>query len=822
MGNGNGSNTGTVQKMKVNPFYHLVDPDWVLKAPLYSCRASVPGQTLLVGTTNRKDYCADVQDCVVDSRDGNTCQAWGYCTREKNTWQFNSNSCPSQYSSCRTLTRTSDKTDFNLLTNTLDTGNCNIGNAGCLWYSRTNLSTTGAYQWVDQNRIYLNRTADKCEPENEGCSQFLSLSGIKNNQAIEDIYQQVQSHAPADPTQAGDSYSNYASVSKVYLNGKRVTCSYDEAGCQQFTPANGDPAVNGVAANSDRCPAECVGYSAFVQQATLVEAQKPTPAQVAAGQLTINFIPSTAVSCTAQDVGCDQFTNLDQSQAGGESLEYYSYIRQCQKPASDCAHYYTWQGTEDTGYQLRDFNLKAVNLNSTGSPKTTDGSVDCTDRNSPDCKKFYDINGNTYYRDYKKTISCSDSCFPYRITNSTQLDCVGDGTPAHPGSNGNWDNNQCVYTAIPSQGVKCSAAANGCREFRGNTGENIAKLINTNFDSGTSEGFIGGTQSAESISAPGRSLKVDSQAYIDVSGLVQQNKTYVLDFWLKTPALGSNTIKAVLGHDPAAADHANNLQLGTKTITNERDWNSYSFGPLLINRPINADERLIISVTSSSYIDNVVLKEVQGLVYAVKNSWNTPLSCETDPPLPGGTGPASALGCKKYTSNTGQTTYLKSFSRLCAPEKVGCQAMVDTQNSESPYAQTYNAGDKSQIIVPKDKVVYVVNDPAKACKPEKKGCSALGQPTIGASGGASSWDTVFKIDDPEKYATILCKDENLFCEEFQTKDSTVYYKNPNEKICEFRSVPNTSPVQYAWFKKGDTVPNPAECGKNIVNLINAT
>lgn len=773
-------------------FYHLVDPDWVLKAPQYLCRASVPGQILQSGTDSRKDYCADLQDCVVESSDGKTCLSWGYCTREKNTWRFAGASCPDYYSSCRTLTRTSDSTQFTFLTNTLDKDDCNASNAGCTWYSRSQ-TTDGT--WLDENRIYLNKTAQECDSTDAGCREYLSLTNINSGMSVEDVVTKVTS----DPAKA-DKYENYATVTPVYMNGTRTQCLFDEVGCQQFTPDNGDPAVTGVVSAFDSCPKECVGYNSYKQEKTFLESDK----------FPVYFIPKTAQSCSAQDVGCDQFTNLDRVEAGGEDIENYSYIRQCQKPAGDCTNYYTWVGSEDTGFQLRAFNLKASSLDGSGAPKTTDGSVACSDPSSPDCKQFFDAAGNVYFRDYKATISCSDRCFRYRMTTTTQADCLA--------SNGNWDGANCVYTAIPEEGTKCSAQANGCREFKGNTGENVAFIGNSTFESGDTGGWTGGVLSDEAISAPGHSLKFNGSITIDVHNLVKPGKSYILSFYLKTPALVTNDISARFGHPLAVADRSSDVAIGALSVTNNTDWTPYNFGPIIINRDINTDENLIISVNKDSFIDNIILKEVQGLVYVTKNSWQTPATCDTNPPLPGGTASSSMVGCAAYTDKDENPHYLKSFSRLCDANKVGCEALVDTQNSATPFSQSFNDKDASAISVPADKVTYVVNDPAKSCTSDKKGCSALGLPTISSTGQATSFQTVYKIDDPDQYGTILCTAAHLFCEEYTMNDSLVYFKHPNDNICEFRAIPNTQPVEYAWFKKGDdTTPNPPECNDATTN-----
>ena len=223
-------------------------------------------------------------------------------------------------------------------------------------------------------------------------------------------------------------------------------CEEDEVGCQFYRPVNNDPPVPAIIKYpTDYCPAECVGYDTFKQEPTHFEQD---------GEYPVYLIPSTAKKCSSQHEGCDEFTNLDEVDRGGEGLEYYSYLRQCQKPDDDtentCQTYYTWEGSDTTGYQLKTWPLKESNLsnkapctyisyNSNGEPycdevddspifdkykdikrpnengKTCYHAGDMTDDN-PNCRQFYDEDGNIFYRFYSRTITCSEDCHPYRKT----------------------------------------------------------------------------------------------------------------------------------------------------------------------------------------------------------------------------------------------------------------------------------------------------------------------------------------------------------------------------------------------------------------------
>ena len=116
------------------------------------------------------------------------------------------------------------------------------------------------------------------------------------------------------------------------------------------------------------------------------------------------------------------------------------------------------------------------------------------------------------------------------------------------------------------------------------------------------------------------------------------------------------------------------------------------------------------------YIDNIILTETQDDVYLIKDSWVTPTE-----------GTDAMLGCEAYKDAANKDWYLKSFTRLCRDEIVGCEAMIDTQNTKEPGILNFNAGapTSDDVTVPADKLVYVVYDENKKCS--EVGCTMLGR-----------------------------------------------------------------------------------------------
>ncbi|HTK04012.1 MAG TPA: hypothetical protein VL500_00340 [Candidatus Eisenbacteria bacterium] len=361
-------------------------------------------------------------------------------------------------------------------------------------------------------------------------------------------------------------------------------CRENEVGCDAYTPINGDPTIPGIAGPQDLCPEECSGYDVFKQEESDFDAEK----------FPVYFIPAAAKSCTENEVGCSEFTNVET-----EKVEYYSHLRLCMKPDDVTKGvYYSWEGSDTTGYQLLVWNLKNTTTAgnalpapvANGSPadiaaglasdvcadascanageapctrldasavacasKRIGGTSDTTgycnrqaiDNGDFDCREFYDAAGNRHYRQLSKTILASASCVQYRITVSSQIDCEK--------SNGRWDGTkgQCIYFADASQSKMCPKDQNSCRAYKGNASTNIRSLfrddvetwpdnwVDSDDSTAPADGVSPLGQSAESVTVGGHSLKIggttgtDRLARREVGGLVGPGRSYTLNFWAR-------------------------------------------------------------------------------------------------------------------------------------------------------------------------------------------------------------------------------------------------------------------------------------------------
>ena len=598
-------------------------------------------------------------------------------------------------------------------------------------------------------------------------------------------------------------------------------CEPEEVGCQIFTPINGDPQIPGVVSLTDYCPAECVGYQTYKQDPTLYEPE-PEP-------LFNNFIATTATSCFLDEVGCAQFTNLDEVARGGEGIEYYSYLRQCIKPNLGLGEktFFTWQSSASGPPQVVKYEFQSDKT--TGAPKTIDNSGDCgltLGTEDFNCIKFFDSDGKEYYRDIRTTITVSEDCHPYRKTESTQKNCEA--------TNGRWqaDISACLYDAIPKEGIICRSETNGCRAYIGNRGNNIYVQLFDNFESsqpldwysgreGTNTGNL--AKVGESVVVGGHSLyapeTTDSvHKFVDI----QKGNLYTLSFWAKT---ASQTEDIIAVKFSTAPDNNAFATLESRKVKLNTNWQNFNLGPVYIDWDVTANNSLIFSdIGNKIYLDNITLKVVKDNVYVVKNSWITPTSCDQN--FYGAPEEGAMLGCQAYLDTLNQTHNLKSFTGLCRSSAVGCQILVDTKNSINPNQQLFNRENATLLDdyeVPKDELFTFVLDNNFSCTKADKGCQKLGMPVYEETGALSFKDVYIK-NDPDKYIdvpnAIMCNDEALGCTELINEAGAFeYYKIEPTKLCEFKQGLVNGQNVRGWFKRGNTV---LGCGGLAYSQIDCT
>ena len=339
-------------------------------------------------------------------------------------------------------------------------------------------------------------------------------------------------------------------------------CQAQDVGCNLYTPTNSGPNVPAITSIVDSCPSECVGYDTYRQEPTLYETAK----------FPLSFIPANAATCSAQAVGCDGFTKLSTVATGGELSSYFTNLRACLTKDmakgdanTTSATYFTWEGSDNSGFQLQTWQLLQSNLSAKAVTFTKSGfqenkntpstllataigpctkyqvtgsgtSLVCHDDGNdvsagsttthlqaiednflcdehsdiftnPDCREFFDSTGNVHYRLFSQTITVDAACTAYRKDTSTVDDCNNSG--------GYWtDQGFCRYFGLESESKVCSASQNGCREFTGGSGRNATTILSEDFENGISNWQLWTknqvtpkiTQSNDSVSATGHSL----------------------------------------------------------------------------------------------------------------------------------------------------------------------------------------------------------------------------------------------------------------------------------------------------------------------------
>ncbi|MBU2250507.1 hypothetical protein KKG80_02880 [Patescibacteria group bacterium] len=910
----------------------LVDPNWVLKAPLNYCRREGSGAEILSAeasgegkssqlTISRNDkYCADEQSCIKEKNNGQ-CDMYGYCTEERREWRFGASAktCDSKYNTCQIFRGTTGET-VSYLENTLNYGQCNVDNVGCLAYCDNysfSTSTPSKFTCTNTsgNKIHLDKDVQTCEQANEGCHEFIrSKTGLgvnlltdssfeedlasstwidagtqvddgydgpkalKINNLNKDIivnplagesfslsfsakncvegdsfqladqpsvllkaesdWQTYQTSYILPASTAGNSikikinstscvidaiklergdttdYSPYGQNGLVYqkyapsyLNcggindpdecGKYVTnCNAKDVGCELYTSIKDNVSIPAQVKSKDYCPDVCVGYNMFFQKKTPFDSATST-----------YFIPKTAKTCSAEAVGCDEFTNLDELKKGGETKEYYSALRKCIKPdAGQCAEFYSWEGSDKSGFQLRVVKLKKTGEN---PAVTEDDRAVCNEKiykllpnnpsYQPDCRQFYNRAGQISYHLVNNTISCSDDCHPYRKTVSSDdsaSTCVGRG--------GSWDVGQsaCIYMAIPGQGSVCAASQNGCREYVGKTGSNLRFILNNDFESlvqsWTGVGVTFVARSDVSAIAPGYSLMVSGGSFsanVVIGKTVSAGESYVLSFSIK-----KGDSYWYNGHETAPAsqltaelsDGVTTSAFTTAILSNDNNWNSYKINLVnLDHEPIDL-EKLIIKAGGNFYIDNIRLTEAADRYYLIKNSWQTPEVCDKD--LNGNYSQYFMSGCDGYNDRDNNVHNLRSFDSVCNESAVGCELMIDTKNSSNYKAESFN-----EITVLADDFKYVVYDKNKQCNADDEGCQLLGKPYQYDEN--ILYSNVYLKNNPNKYSEILCSSNVVGCQKWSAGSGDSYFKSPGDMVCDWRQTAGVGTGGWNWYKK---------------------
>lgn len=615
-------------------------------------------------------------------------------------------------------------------------------------------------------------------------------------------------------------------------------CRQSEAGCEGYTDTSGGfPELAAQIGPGDFCPAACVGYAEYRKLASSFDLVKSeTPDLNDASELRADyFIPRTAQQCSQQEVGCEVFTVADSAAQGGESQAAFASLRFCEQPSSDTDTYFTWEGSDSTGYQLRTWSLKkrtdakpgdvppeGATVTSASAPrivvkrsgdlfsqKAPNGCNEDAWRTGtdPDCRQFYNADGGVFYRYYSQTVLSTEDCRQYRLSASNQDDCTKTGGVYQS------NDNSCLYQAYAPESRSCRVEAAGCRAYAGAEAGNTLSVFRATGDITTD--ISGADQSTESILVGDRSYRMDAGAGRSqtISMVFPSTATglYRVSFWMKGSAPTS------LGVQVTTEGNTNPQSVGTVRVTTE--WQQVNLG--LFNGQVGAKTRLNFTVAGPTatpvafFLDEVSVLQIRDVAFVRRNTWNTPAQCDQN--AYGVPEPQAMVGCREYQNRAGQAVQVRQFSQLCRPAAIGCKQFIDTRNSTSPYDQAFTLQDGSGPSVTRalgDRYVYLIDEPSKRCDAANASCRAFGKPVFSKDrASVDRYETVYLKDDVTKYGEGLCRPSELFCEEFTTEAGREYFKDPQNHVCDYRTqvavsgVPGVPAGTYGgWFVKGENTP----------------
>lgn len=711
------------------PFCHLIDPNWVIKIPPTRCAAKGPGAAVLTtGVPTRLDDCMDLQGCVaysVDAQGNRTCSQYGYCTREQNVWDFKADTCQPQFRTCQTYQNVATGETMSYLARTLDSAFCSEKTSGCRAYSIT--QTNGVWSaptppaapaFQNAAILFNSNISSACSAQSPGCTAFQPAGSLTSDlrylRKAPDYLGCYDADRGAPGVQWPKTPADLSRLPDIPLCRQYATaCIPDEVGCTRYTARDNGEQIPGKATPADRCHEACVGYDAF----------RELPSNYSPGEPVVYLIPpsptngfSSGQACQATEVGCSAFTSLSATAGDLEQVEYYSFLRPCERPTDVAGKtFITYEGSVQGGFQLKTFSLVP---DATGGPKHWAGAPDelasysavCNEtlyrtkdkKLDADCRQFNDEAGRVYYRLLGHTIPVAEACTPYRLGSSKMLALrAGAIQKADCEANGRWDevlgqcqicfqggqyrDGFCFYNGLPASapskaGVSnsCTAAAETCRAYTGSRANNIQTVLPTEtFENITSlralpqwSGF-NLTLSSESTRRDEHSLGAAGGGIIAARTIpVTPRQSYIISFWAKGT---SGNLTAQL----TAADQRFNGMFGTAGVGDV--WQYYRFGPLeYAGTATSAALGFAIQPDGALFIDNLTVVAGAGAQYFVKKSLRVDARCDRNPEdnLPG-----EALGCRAYQNAAGAAVNLTGFSFLCREQSIGCSALLDTHNT---------------------------------------------------------------------------------------------------------------------------------------------
>lgn len=503
-------------------------------------------------------------------------------------------------------------------------------------------------------------------------------------------------------------YSSSSDKDKIFCSNFIKSCDKKDVGCRKYQKKDDDEYWLPGKPNEDNyCTAACKGYQLYKEAGPSYNPVNGSSFQ--------SFIDTTARSCSSGDAGCSQYTNLST-----KATEYYSSIRtcvrqtdnigvcgaedsykgtvcssdadcgavvgSCKKSTAQYADYFTYTGSETSGYKLNVYRLLRTKACSNNTNLHCSNDSDCGGSNTcgyynniynpavtvsdsfsvcnadaykqadhdPDCREFHGPKDSTsasggsdgdyvlYYANMSDVIFVSDdncsyySIVPYQSTmTKTECDKVSYLSPSLRYVTSTSTCNIGIY--IP-ESTTCASAALNCREYNG-TSISSETLFSDSFEGGddswkNKNGAVltSPSISTESIFVNEHSLKIaypESIIKVVAPEIInpEEKALYKLRLYAKNDSADGtlSTIRLKIG----------NTFSSSKQISN--DWRFVGFDIFSSTNLTSSDvsnyieiinDGLVTASKSVNLFVDYISIEKSSSVYVIKDSWNTPVSCD--------------------------------------------------------------------------------------------------------------------------------------------------------------------------------------------------
>lgn len=649
-------------------------------------------------------------------------------------------------------------------------------------------------------------------------------------------------------------YSTSSDKDKIFCSNFIKSCDKKDVGCRRYEKKdNSDYWLPGKPNEENYCTSECKGYQLYKESGPSYDP--------VIGSTFQSLIASTAKSCASGDSGCSQYKNL-----ATDASEYFSSIRTCVKENddigtcsaevtktckldTDCAtgtcvkskaqfaDYFTYTGSETSGYKLNVYRLLRTKSCSNDSTKYCSADSDCTSGaciysdnvydpaivastsfdtcngteykkldHNPDCREFHGPDDSTstseyvlYYANMTQVIPVSDtdcmyySIVPYQNTiTKSKCDSISYLSPSVRYNSITSTCNVGIY--IP-ESTTCSSEVLNCREYNG-TSISSESLFTDNFedgDDGWKNGLVSPIISTESIFVNEHSVKIphnESIAKVVVPEIINpiEKALYKIRLYAKNDSSNGalSSIQLRVG----------SAFVSTKQVSN--DWKFIGFD-VFSSSDLSTVLNSIVIVNGGLVPNNGVVNlfvdyisvEKSSSVYVIKDTWKTPVSCDNSIDNPTGVCNAEGVANGFCTMEPNKVCLTGiNVGAVCTDATVAaaCGSATDTCTYANKLCRW---GDNKNSSCNSDDDCY--NNPDAAGSAKNGSCFYTTNGyrlQLGKMIGCDEYLDSYGNDEFYVFNDLnLCSADNMGCEAlYDTKNSKSYQSQDFNKEIDYSSV----------------------------------